>query len=112
VIYLDHNATTPIAPDVVAAIRPYLERHFGNPSSAHAYGAAAPCTTRCSHWHDDSLPARLYTGLDNLRASLAGIRHGDQPECLNDQQVGRAARTVRLLMEHVSPSKHRGGQRP
>jgi cysteine sulfinate desulfinase/cysteine desulfurase-like protein len=41
VIYLDHNATTPIAPDVVAAIRPYLERHFGNPSSAHAYGAAA-----------------------------------------------------------------------
>jgi cysteine desulfurase len=41
VIYLDHNATTPIAPEVVAAIRPYLERQFGNPSSAHAYGAAA-----------------------------------------------------------------------
>ena len=40
-IYLDHNATTPIASEVVAAIRPYLERHFGNPSSAHAYGAAA-----------------------------------------------------------------------
>jgi cysteine desulfurase len=41
VIYLDHNATTPIAPEVRDAMRPYLEQHFGNPSSAHAYGAAA-----------------------------------------------------------------------
>jgi cysteine desulfurase len=41
VIYLDYNATTPIAPEVVDAIRPYLERQFGNPSSTHAYGAEA-----------------------------------------------------------------------
>jgi cysteine desulfurase len=41
VVYLDHNATTPIAPEVLDAMRPYLERDFGNPSSAHAYGAAA-----------------------------------------------------------------------
>jgi cysteine desulfurase len=40
-VYLDHNATTPIAPEVVEAMRPYLERDFGNPSSAHGYGAAA-----------------------------------------------------------------------
>jgi cysteine desulfurase len=40
-VYLDHNATTPIAPEVLDAMRPYLERHFGNPSSAHGYGAAA-----------------------------------------------------------------------
>jgi cysteine desulfurase len=40
-IYLDHNATTPIAPDVRDAMRPYLESNFGNPSSAHVYGAAA-----------------------------------------------------------------------
>jgi cysteine desulfurase len=40
-IYLDYNATTPIAPEVVAAMRPYFEEHFGNPSSSHAYGAAA-----------------------------------------------------------------------
>jgi cysteine desulfurase len=41
VIYLDHNATTPIAPAVRTAMRPYLERDFGNPSSAHADGATA-----------------------------------------------------------------------
>jgi hypothetical protein len=40
-VYLDHNATTPIAPEVLDAMRPYLERDFGNPSSAHGYGTAA-----------------------------------------------------------------------
>lgn len=37
-IYLDYNATTPIHPEVVEAMRPYLEEHFGNPSSSHWYG--------------------------------------------------------------------------
>ncbi len=37
-IYLDYNATTPIAPEVRDAMRPFLDRHFGNPSSSHAYG--------------------------------------------------------------------------
>jgi hypothetical protein len=40
-IYLDYNATTPVAAEVLAAMLPYLEREFGNPSSAHAYGAPA-----------------------------------------------------------------------
>ena len=38
-VYLDYNATTPHDPEVVAAMRPYLEEHFGNPSSSHWYGA-------------------------------------------------------------------------
>jgi cysteine desulfurase len=37
-IYLDYNATTPIDPEVAAAMRPYLDEHFGNPSSSHWYG--------------------------------------------------------------------------
>ena len=40
-IYLDYNATTPIDPEVAEAILPYLHRHFGNPSSSHAYGITA-----------------------------------------------------------------------
>ncbi|MGD8702390.1 MAG: aminotransferase class V-fold PLP-dependent enzyme [Desulfosarcina sp.] len=37
-IYLDYNGTTPHDPEVVAAMRPFLETDFGNPSSAHWYG--------------------------------------------------------------------------
>lgn len=42
-IYLDYNASTPIDPAVAAAMRPFLEDHFGNPSSGHwaASGASA-----------------------------------------------------------------------
>lgn len=40
-IYLDYNATTPIDPEVAEAMLPYLHRHFGNPSSSHAYGITA-----------------------------------------------------------------------
>lgn len=37
-LYLDYNATTPHHPEVIDAMRPFLEEHFGNPSSSHAYG--------------------------------------------------------------------------
>src|SRR5688500_1684557 len=37
-IYLDNNATTRIAPEVVAAMQPYLSELCGNPSSAHSLG--------------------------------------------------------------------------
>ena len=37
-IYLDYNATTPIDPGVREAMLPYVEDHFGNPSSSYVYG--------------------------------------------------------------------------
>jgi cysteine desulfurase len=40
-IYLDHNATTPICPEALAAMMPYLEDRFGNPSSSHPWGLQA-----------------------------------------------------------------------
>ncbi len=40
-IYLDYNATTPIDPEVAAAMRPFLDDYWGNPSSLHPYGQAA-----------------------------------------------------------------------
>jgi cysteine desulfurase len=40
-IYLDYNATTPLLPEVVDAMLPYLREHFGNPSSRHLYGRRA-----------------------------------------------------------------------
>lgn len=40
-IYLDFNASTPVAPEVAAAMRPLLEAHYGNPSSGHWAGQPA-----------------------------------------------------------------------
>ena len=41
-VYLDHAATTPVRPEVLEAMLPYLtEQTFGNPSSSHRYGRAA-----------------------------------------------------------------------
>lgn len=37
-VYLDYNASTPVDPDVMDAMRPFFEKHFGNPSSTHWYG--------------------------------------------------------------------------
>ncbi len=39
-VYLDYNATTPVDPEVLNEILPYLQTHFGNPSSAYAMGQA------------------------------------------------------------------------
>src|SRR3954464_6648070 len=41
-VYLDHAATTPVRPEVLEAMLPYLtDQAFGNPSSSHRYGRAA-----------------------------------------------------------------------
>jgi cysteine desulfurase len=40
-IYLDHNATTPLLPEVLEAMLPHLRGNFGNPSSGHVYGQRA-----------------------------------------------------------------------
>ncbi len=41
VVYLDHNATTPVAPEVLEAMLPYLRTAYGNPSSDHTLGRRA-----------------------------------------------------------------------
>jgi cysteine desulfurase len=46
-IYLDYNASTPIDPAVAVAMGPFLDGHFGNPSSGHwaSIGAKAALET-------------------------------------------------------------------
>ncbi len=54
-VYLDYNATTPLAEEVLEAMMPYLAEHYGNPSSIHSAGRNARAA------------------VDNARDSLAGL---------------------------------------
>jgi cysteine desulfurase len=40
-VYLDHNASTPVHPEVLAEMLPYFSEAFGNPSSVHGFGRQA-----------------------------------------------------------------------
>jgi cysteine desulfurase len=40
-IYLDHNASTPVRPEILEAMQPYFSVHYGNASSVHAFGQEA-----------------------------------------------------------------------
>lgn len=40
-VYLDHNATTPVHPEVLEAMLPYYKEKFGNASSIHVFGREA-----------------------------------------------------------------------
>ena len=40
-VYLDHQAATPVLPEVFEAMRPFFTEHFGNASSLHSHGLRA-----------------------------------------------------------------------
>jgi cysteine desulfurase len=61
-IYFDNAATTPIIPEVIEAMLPYLTDHFGNPSSIYSYGREA----------------RL--AIEKSRKSVASILHAQPSE--------------------------------
>ena len=58
-IYLDYQATTPLAPEAFAAMEPWLKTGFANPHSAHAAGRAAAATVEVAR---DQVAALLPTG--------------------------------------------------
>lgn len=61
-IYLDHNATTPVAPEVAEVMSDAVRTVFGNPSSVHRYGQ------------------RAKTALDDARSAVARLLGGDATE--------------------------------
>lgn len=63
-IYLDHNATTPVHPEVLEAMLPYFSQVYGNASSLHESGREAKAA------------------LENARQSIAGIMGCEAPEII------------------------------
>jgi len=100
VIYLDHNATTPVDPGVVDAMLPYLRDHWGNPSSDHAPGRAARKGLRQARAHVAALlgaqPEHIvFTGGGTESDNLA----------VRGVMAARSGRVVLSSVEHPAVEK-------
>jgi cysteine desulfurase len=89
-VYLDYNATTPLCAEAREAMRPYFERHYGNPSSVHAAGREARA------------------GVDNARDSLADLL-GAKPHELIFTSSGTESNNLAVLglaRAHAERGRH------
>ncbi len=59
IIYLDNNATTRVAPEVVETMVPFLSEYWGNPSSAYRFGS------------------QVHTAVENAREQVAQLIGAD-----------------------------------
>lgn len=93
-VYLDYNATTPVAPEVADAIEPFLRIGFGNPSSDHVYGR------------------RARQAVDRARSQVAALVGADVSEIVftgcateaNNLAILGVARALRETRRHVVTS--------
>ncbi|MGZ6340173.1 MAG: aminotransferase class V-fold PLP-dependent enzyme, partial [Candidatus Limnocylindrales bacterium] len=85
-IYLDHAATTPLRPEVLEAMLPFLGGTFGNPSSSHRFGRLARAALDEAH---DRVAARIgATGREIVFTS--GGTEADNMAIKGAAWVGRA----------------------
>lgn len=68
-VYLDYNATTPIDPAVAEAMMPFINTHFGNPSSSHLFGTEAK---RAVEKARKQVAEMLVCGLDEIIFTSGG----------------------------------------
>ena len=85
-IYLDYNATTPVHPEVLEAMLPFLRQHFGNPSSSHWMGRAA----------DESI--------ESARHRVAQLVGADSDEILGINDRWQLAQMERLIQRRIARS--------
>ncbi|HSM90577.1 MAG TPA: aminotransferase class V-fold PLP-dependent enzyme, partial [Desulfobacterales bacterium] len=94
-IYLDYNGTTPHDPEVIAAMRPFLEEEFGNPSSGHLYAV------------------KPKQALNTARRQVAGLLHCAPEEVVftsggteaNNWAIVGTARALRDRGRHIITSR-------
>jgi len=105
-IYLDYNGTTPVLPEVVEAMLPYLRDQFGNPSSSHVYGrraakAVARARAQVAALIGSAADEVLFTsgGTESSNLAIHGL--------VNAPAVRQAGRTaiVTSVIEHPATAK-------
>jgi cysteine desulfurase len=93
-IYLDYNGTTPLDPEVIAAMRPFLESEFGNPSSSHWYGIKPKQAVEGAR--------RQVAGLLNCRSDELFFTSGGTES--NNHAIKGIARSMRSKGRHIVTS--------
>ena len=82
-IYLDHNATTPIAPGVLDSMLPFLREQYGNPSSGYALGRTAKDAVATARGHVAALigaePDEIIFTSGGTEANNIAIRGSIEP---------------------------------
>lgn len=96
-VYLDYNATTPLLPEVVDAMLPYLREHFGNPSSGHVYRLRARAAVASAR---ERVASRLGYDADEVIFTSCGTEANN----LAIREIAEAApirsHVVELVIEH------------
>jgi len=86
-IYLDHAATTPMAPEVLEAMLPYLTEFYGNPSSLHGFGQVAK------------------DGIERARQTIANALHAREDEIVFTGSGTESDNTVIKGVAHALAAK-------
>lgn len=94
-VYLDHNATTPLAPGVLDTMIAYLDTGFGNPSSSHHYGqaprqAVTTARTQLAQLLGAQPQEIVFTGCGSEANTLA----------INGTTAGRTGHVITQATEH------------
>lgn len=87
VIYLDNNATTQPAPEVLEAMRPFLTDLYGNPSSMHTFGG------------------RIHRKIEDARSQVAGLINADPSEIVFTSCGTESDNTALMSAVETNPRK-------
>ncbi|HJN85793.1 MAG TPA: cysteine desulfurase family protein [Dehalococcoidia bacterium] len=99
-IYLDYNATTPIDPQVAEAMLPFIQQHFGNPSSGHAFGVT---TKEAVDRARSQVAATLRCGTDEVVFTSGGTESNNYAiKGVAGARRGRGNHIITSTVEHPS----------
>lgn len=97
-VYFDHNATTPLAPEVMDAMLPYMSSIYGNPSSVHRYGRLA----RNALEHARQQVADLLGAQTNQVVFTSGGTEANNLALKGSLQAHQPARLALSTIEHAA----------
>ncbi len=105
-IYLDHNATTPLLPEVVEAMLPYLRGEHGNPSSNHPWGRRARLAIETAREHVARL---VHADVDEVYFTSGGTEANNLAIRGVAEAAGDRRQLVTTVIEHpatTNPCRH------